>query len=252
MDLKEIDIANQNSNRHPWEQARVKVIRSLLNRIIDADKELLVLDIGSGDMYVAGELLNQYPKAEFICIDTGYGQMGIQSNNSLTTFSTLDEFKRSTNKKVDVVLLLDVIEHIDNETGFLQNLLKEEYITPETSFVITVPAFQSLFSAHDRYLGHYRRYTIYSLQDRLNNAGLTTVKSNYFFFSLLLPRKWQQRRENTNETAFKGLGQWRGGNFVTTIVKTILFIDFKIGQLVSMIGIKLPGLSLYCICRKPA
>lgn len=252
MDLKEIDSSNQNSNRHPWEQVRVKVIKSLLDKLMNEDEELLVLDIGSGDMYVAEELSKHYTKAEFICVDTGYDQIVVKSDALLTTYSSLDEFKKNTSRKVDIVLLLDVIEHIENEIQFLQNLLKEEYITPDTHFVITVPALQSLFSAHDHYLGHYRRYTIFSLKDRLGKSGLTTLKSNYFFFSLLLPRKWQQWGEKGNEADFKGLGQWRGGAFVTAFVKTILLLDFKIGQLVSLIGIKLPGLSLYTICRKPA
>ncbi|MBI1779994.1 MAG: hypothetical protein HYR66_01275, partial [Sphingobacteriales bacterium] len=89
MDLKEIDITNQNSNRHPWEQVRVQVIRSLLDKIVDANKELLVLDVGSGDMYVAGELSKYYTKAEFICVDTNYDQMTIKSDKSLTIYSSL-------------------------------------------------------------------------------------------------------------------------------------------------------------------
>ena len=55
------------------------------------------------------------------------------------------------------VILMDVLEHTFNDTEFLKEILKK---TPQDSFLfITVPSFQFLFSSHDVYLKHYRRYT---------------------------------------------------------------------------------------------
>ncbi|HET9057147.1 MAG TPA: hypothetical protein VFN30_09910 [Chitinophagaceae bacterium] len=253
MDLKEINITNKNHNRHPWEQARLKVIFSLLSGFLSKEKEAVVLDIGSGDMYVAGALSKLFPNTTFICVDTGYEQTIFKTDYNLTIYKSLSEFKSSCSKRVDIIMLLDVIEHIEDEIVFIEELGNESFITFETRFIVTVPSFSSLYSSHDHYLNHYRRYSYASLKHRLNEAGLTIIKSNYFFFSLLLPRKWLQWREKQNlYKGFTGVGRWQGGPLITTFLKAILFIDYKVGQFASVTGIKLPGLSLYAICQKSA
>lgn len=254
MDLKERDSNNRNIHRHPWEQARVKVIHSLLRRVVGQGKEIVMLDIGSGDMYMAEELAKIYPKAKFICVDTGYDKNAPETSAQLISFASLDGFKKNNTGIVDIVLLLDVIEHIKDEADFISRLSNEKYITSETTFIITVPAYQSLFSSHDVFLGHYRRYNRQLLNKKLGNTGLIIESCNYFFFSLVLPRKWQQWKEkqNVNSPAFKGLGQWKGAAFKTTLIKWVLIFDFKLSNFLFKAGIKLPGLSLYAICRKPA
>jgi len=54
--------------------------------------------------------------------------------------------------------------------------------------LITVPAFQKLFSRHDEFLGHYRRYNLQGISSTAEKAGLEILERSYFFSSLLLPR----------------------------------------------------------------
>jgi 2-polyprenyl-3-methyl-5-hydroxy-6-metoxy-1,4-benzoquinol methylase len=85
-------------------------------------------------------------------------------------------------------LMLDVLEHIKEPVSFLKDLKKNISLSPDSHVIITVPAFQFLFSKHDRFLGHYRRYTEKMLTEQLAEAGFALVESGYFFTSLLLPR----------------------------------------------------------------
>jgi SAM-dependent methyltransferase len=87
-------------------------------------------------------------------------------------------------KKFDLIVATDVIEHIKNdkkEIIKISNLLKKDgYI------LITVPAFQSLYSSKDISLKHYRRYNKETLHILLNKH-FHEIKFTYFNFILFLP-----------------------------------------------------------------
>ena len=55
-----------------------------------------------------------------------------------------------------------------------------------TRFIVTVPAFMWLWSAHDVFLQHYRRYTLERIKGVLRAGGLT-VESGCYFYAALLP-----------------------------------------------------------------
>lgn len=87
--------------------------------------------------------------------------------------------------KIDVVILADVLEHVENDRQFLNNLM--EYIRPGAIIVLTVPAMPVLWSEHDVVLGHYRRYTAGQLTLLLNELdGVDCIFKSYFN-SLLFP-----------------------------------------------------------------
>ena len=81
--------------------------------------------------------------------------------------------------------VFDVLEHIEDQQGFLQNLYK--LLIPGGRVYLTVPAFNSLWSVADEYAGHYRRYTKKELSDVLVKAGFRVEYSTYIFFMLPPP-----------------------------------------------------------------
>lgn len=84
----------------------------------------------------------------------------------------------------DLVTLLDVLEHVEDDQGTLEklgNLLK-----PDGVLVLTVPAFPFLWSGHDVVHQHYRRYHLQSLVDRVEAAGLKITYASYYN-TLLFP-----------------------------------------------------------------
>ena len=86
------------------------------------------------------------------------------------------------------VLLCDVLEHIENDRIFLELILKK--IIPGGKLLITVPAFQSLWSSEDVASGHYRRYTIEQVSELLEGCShgeYEILYKNYFFGFLYLP-----------------------------------------------------------------
>lgn len=263
MDLVEVkNRKNNNHARHPWELARFEIVRDLLKDIIKNDDEFHVLDIGCGDVFFISRLSELYPKAKFYAIDTAFTDAILLQLQDLVTgkniflFKTIEEANQHLKKKADLVLLLDVVEHIEDDHGFLKTLYDSKTISSDTHLMITVPAFQSLFCSHDHFLGHFRRYTNKTLLQTIENAGFRAKKIGYFFTTLIPPRIVQVIKEKistpnvTQNTT--GLVEWNKGATTTSIIKYILLLDYKMSKLFNRItGLPLIGLSNFVICKKP-
>jgi SAM-dependent methyltransferase len=85
----------------------------------------------------------------------------------------------------DLVTCLDVIEHTPDDRATLAELLR--VTRPGGVLVATVPAYQSLFSAHDEINGHYRRYRAATLRAAAVEAGWSAVADTHFNAVLLAP-----------------------------------------------------------------
>jgi 2-polyprenyl-3-methyl-5-hydroxy-6-metoxy-1,4-benzoquinol methylase len=88
------------------------------------------------------------------------------------------------NESFDTIFLMDVIEHLDDDVGFLESA--SELCTPGGQLVVAVPAFQLLWSQHDDTYHHKRRYTAKQLRAVIAAAGLTPERTTYTN-SLLFP-----------------------------------------------------------------
>lgn len=244
MDIRE---KTENSKRHPWELARYEIIKKTISKL-QIKSGFNLLDLGCGDQFVLNNLAIDFPNAKHYGLDIALTDADIENldliSPNIKVFNHYhDDIKRC---EFDIVLLLDVIEHIDDVNSFLKNVIDELKVS-NAYFVITVPAYNSLFSEHDHFLGHYRRYSKKSLQLELRNVGLKEIKTHYFFFSLFIARFFEKQLSKLKKKESKGVGQWKGSNFITVLVKGILGIDYIVGNACRKVGIKLPGLSLISI-----
>ena len=251
MDL--IEISN-NTIRHPWETARKIITSKFISSI--QKKNIKILDVGSGDAYLADSFTKKFHNSRSYCVDSGYTSNLINKientfkNNNLNLYSSLNDVEVNT---IDIVTLLDVIEHVPNDVNFIKNIISQPYINDDTFFIISVPAYQTLFSRHDELLKHYRRYNLPKLKETVNKCDLKFIDSGYFFSILIIPRLIQLIIEKVSSKKNKeldNLGTWEGGKSTSAIIKTILLLDYKIGRVFKFIGINLPGLSCYVICQK--
>jgi len=252
MDLKEA--GGLISTRHPWEVVRFEVISDILSNDLQGlfSGQGLILDIGCGDAYVAGRLTGLMPHARIMAVDTSIeGDLQPGGSGRIVFYRSVEEALERADVRIDAVFMFDLLDHIKDEGPFIGSLLRSRLITDDTVFVVTVPAFQSLYSEHDRFLGHYRRYDRASLRKAMLDSGLREVRSGYFFWSLLPARKLQQWywKIRGTERSYSGIGSWRGGRFVTKLFKGLLMLDHKISKIS---GYNIPGLSVYMVCRRSA
>lgn len=254
MDLVESDFRTE--NRHPWELARFSIVHELIEKY-NQSLTPAILDVGSGDAYVAHRFTKDIPGAHSFCVDIEYNHeikdkiQSIYQNPKLHLFDHLDQVKNLN--KVDFVTLLDVIEHVPNDVELLQEIASKPYISEESLFVITVPAFQKLYSSHDDLLKHYRRYDMNMLQKTLEESDVEFIEGGYFFTSLLGPRILQVLKERGRKKELEELehlGTWDKSKKITNWIHSILMYDYKTGRFMRRLGMPLPGLSLYGIARK--
>ncbi|MFZ4058832.1 MAG: class I SAM-dependent methyltransferase [Ferruginibacter sp.] len=96
--------------------------------------------------------------------------------------STLQTFQQ---RNLPNILLLDVAEHIEADAALFKQLY--EQAAPNAKIIITVPAFQHLYTGIDQQIGHFRRYRRSALNKKLAAAGFKIVYSSYYFSLLYFP-----------------------------------------------------------------
>ena len=84
---------------------------------------------------------------------------------------------------LDVVVALDVLEHLDDDRRALGEILR--VLRPGGVLLTTVPAYPFLWSSHDEALGHRRRYRRAELRERVSSAGFEVMLCSYVMGSIL-------------------------------------------------------------------
>ena len=246
-------------NRHPWELARLEAIKRIIREFVELNPGANILDVGCGDSFLIAQVAKDYPEANFIAVDTALTPELVEAYSNawpaanLTMFQDLESAGRALGSgKVSLILLLDVIEHIEEDIEFLRHLQTFPFVTEKTTIIITVPSFQALFCSHDKFLGHHRRYTNRMLKERVSKAGLRPMKTAYFFSSLLPSRFLQMLKEKCLKFMPKltsGLAEWKGNKAMASIMKRVLMFDFHVSWRLNRIGINIWGLSNITVCK---
>ena len=243
MDLKELHICH--TARHPWETSRLKALQSILTP--ETFEGIKVLDVGCGDGFICGSLFGHLSRKEITCVDINLSDemlAGLGANTQGIRYQR----EMPADGGYDLVLLLDLLEHIASDKDFLADLV-DNYLSKNGKVMITVPAFQSLYGHHDIFLKHYRRYNLNGLSALASSCGLAVISSGYLFFSLLLPKFILARVLNIKKVSH-GIGNWNGGRWITTIIEKLLDFDNRLLTAAGRYGIKIPGLTGWMLCEK--
>jgi SAM-dependent methyltransferase len=256
MDLVEAAAGQfRSGQRHPWEGARLTVAADLIDRHVPFSPGDVVLDVGCGDIFVAEALAGRHPAVQFIAVDSAFTDALMQAlagraRSNVTLAASLDRVTLGVPPAL--ILLMDVIEHVPDDRAFLREILDQAGLGPATRVLITVPSYPALTSDHDVFLGHYRRYTRASLRALVEATGLSIVEDGYFFTSLAAARGLQVVKSRIAPSSVEqtGVGRWRGGAMLTRIVVAALTLDARLGIALHRLGLRVPGLSTFAVCRR--
>lgn len=176
VDLKEEDRLGDAVSKHWYYRSKLAAVLHYLN-----DLEIQsILDVGAGSGYFSKGLLRRTNAREALCVDTSYTSEREECvEGKPVRFRTGCDHSRA-----DLVLMMDVLEHVDDDAGFLVAYL--EKVPIGTHFLITVPAFSFLWSDHDVFLDHQRRYTLPEIKRVVESAGLEVERGSYFY-GLIFP-----------------------------------------------------------------
>ena len=258
MDLRELDGSADGAKavRHPWEVARFRFFHEILSQaglgMGALHKDCKILDIGSGDAWFAGQLAREESLTNVTCWDLNYDEQSAERLGVDT--KTIRLTNDRPDGKFDLVMMLDVLEHIEDDVTFLQQTV-ETNLRPGGRLLISVPAWQQLYSSHDHWLHHFRRYLPAEFHQTLDACQLRPIEKGGLFHSLLLPRSLAVARERLTsklnpmqEHAPKV--EWLAGPLTTKLVTTALQADNWISHLAAGAGVSLPGLSVWALCEQ--
>ena len=253
MDLTENPSLEESNIPYPWEYARFIFIKDMLDPLMKK-KENYILDIGSGDGFILSELKNKNNITNFIAVDKYYDSN--QINKLKKRLKTEQIYKNVESidigeNKVSTVLLLDVLEHTEDPRKVLKTLVKNSFLDKKCMFIVTVPAFQSLCTAHDRYLGHYKRYDLGSIEKLIKSCGFIVSDKGYFFHSILILRVLEKfaevffKYDNSNKASMK----FKNKLIRALFTRFMILENYIFNKIKNLTGIKIPGLSSYVVCQ---
>ena len=232
--------------RHPWESERARFFQGVLARHTALGRIDRVLDIGSGDSWFASTLPPLLaPGAEVVCHDISYTDADLAE-----TVPGVTRVREEPGGTFDLVLALDVIEHVPDPLEFLRTQVHPR-LARHTTLLASVPAYAWLFGPHDVRLRHFRRYGRREFTGELSTV-VDVVADGSLFTSLVPLRAAANLAHRVTGAEPAAETQWSGPGWAATAVSAVLRTDARAGVALGRAGVRVPGLSWWALGRAAA
>jgi SAM-dependent methyltransferase len=175
-------MAEQDS-RHWWFVARRRILSDLIQREIRLPAGARILEIGCGTGHNF-EMLGRFGRIDAIEVDDLARELASRRLGHAVGTAPLPDLPGVPDGSYDLVALLDVLEHIADDKTSLASIRRK--LAPGGRILLTVPANQWMWSAHDAAHHHHRRYSKSRLAKVVAEAGLRIHRISYFN-TLLFP-----------------------------------------------------------------
>jgi SAM-dependent methyltransferase len=215
--------------RHWWFRGKRRLLAPLIRRMLDRSSEATserasgkdaksathiarvgmrqtVLEIGCGTGGNLAHFGARHAQARFLGLDFDSGAVAFSRDKSArleTPFAVLQGdglHLPIASGSLDGALALDIIEHFEDDGAVCAELAR--VLAPGASLVLSVPAWPGLWSPHDEFLHHARRYRPVEIRQLVEAAGLVVMEERGFNF-LLLPPIWLVRKLKSRKSAGK-------------------------------------------------
>lgn len=183
MDRIVYDRMAAHDSTHWWYTARRDILADYLAREGNLPKAARILEIGCGTGHNL-PMLGAFGTVDAIEIDPAARDIASARLGKPVGAAPLPELTGVERGSYDLIAVLDVVEHIADDVAALKAMAK--CLKPGGKILITVPAHQWMWSAHDVVNHHHRRYSKAGLTNVIRAAGLEPRKLGYFN-SLLFP-----------------------------------------------------------------
>ena len=169
--------------RHWWYRARRKVLAALIERVARPAPGARILEVGCGTGHNF-PMLEEFGTVDAIEVDPAAREMAERRLGRAISSAPLPVLDGVADASFDMIGSFDVIEHIADDAAALAGIAR--CLKPGGKFVMTVPAHQWMWSAHDVVNHHQRRYSKSGLEALFRASPLKLEKMGYLN-SLLLP-----------------------------------------------------------------
>lgn len=231
MDLKELGRVNPDS--HWYYQSKVVPLKRAVRRWAPAARR--ILDVGAGSAFFSRALIAGSANVTAVCVDPNYESEHSEDGDRVSLVRTASPDMIAA---ADVMLFIDVLEHVYDDAALLHDYARR--LRPGALVLVTVPAFMSLWSAHDEFLQHVRRYRTGEVVRLIEAEGLEVLHRQYLFGSIF-PVAWLVRRVRRRRAASSDLRPVT--HWVNSLLRTVLSAEHRLRWN------RLAGLSVFVVAR---
>jgi SAM-dependent methyltransferase len=229
---------------HWWYRGRRRIIRSVLDQL-PLPAGARVLDAGCGSGRTLEELID-YGSVSGVELNSDAAELARARGLGDILVGRLEELTWAQDT-FDLITCLDVVEHTPDDRLTLAELRR--VCKPGGFMLVTVPAYQALWSLHDEANHHYRRYSRRSLRTAAVGAGWVVTRMSAFNSVLLAPAavvRVAQRRIGPHQSYTNDL------DLGPAWLNDVLELPLRLEASWLARGRTLPvGLSLMAVLRKP-
>lgn len=144
----------------------------------------------------------------------------------------------------DIIGLFDVLEHIEDDEGML--ICLREALTEGGALILTVPAYQWLWSVHDERNRHFRRYRAGELRQKIVKAGFE-VRFVSYWNAVLFPIAVLVRL-----FGFAGESSLSSGGLVNAVLLQLVRLEANIMRMVPLpFGLSIVAVAVKRECPGP-
>lgn len=190
---------------HFWIRRRFDVLKRLADLQIKNCKQ--AAETGCGNGLLQRDIEDHYAKP---VVGFELNEISLQKNVSRVSplyCYNIHQRDAQFHGRFDLMFLFDVLEHIEDEAGFLESV--RFHLAESGTLVINVPSHQWLYSDYDRAAGHIRRYSAKQLMKVVGENGFKVRAVTYWglpLIPLLLIRK-AIKLEGDGKSGFDSRGQ---------------------------------------------
>jgi SAM-dependent methyltransferase len=168
---------------HWWYRARRDVLEALIRKSVRLPRNARILEVGCGTGHNL-KMLERFGMADGIEIDAEARAIAEKRLGRSIACAPLPELKGVERGAYDLVAALDVVEHVEDDRSAIAALAS--CLKPGGTLLLTVPAHQWMWSAHDDLNHHKRRYSKRALAELIEQSPLRLDRIGYFN-SILFP-----------------------------------------------------------------
>lgn len=168
METAAFDSMIANDQQHWWYVGRRRILREVIRQHIQPPADAKILEVGCGTGHNL-PMLQEFGDVAATEINPSANRLASQRLGRTIAPAALPALEGVQRDAYDLIASLDVLEHVEEDAASLESMLA--CLRTSGSLLLTVPAYQFMWSDHDVKLHHYRRYSKSALIDICRRAS---------------------------------------------------------------------------------
>ena len=168
---------------HWWWRVREEILLQKIRGMLAGAVGARILDVGCGAALFF-DALQEFGHVEGIESDRAAVERSGKWQRQIVVGELDDSYRAEA--PFDLILMLDLVEHVHDPDRLLRRAA--QILTPRGRILVTTPAFNWLWTAHDDLNHHVMRYSATKMRQTAERVGLVTIETRYMFQSLVVPK----------------------------------------------------------------